>query len=93
MDPVGPVAPPRHAARDGADLALRHAARDLEASFLSAMLKEAGVGRLPGAFGGGAGEEQFTSFLREAYAKEIAAAGGIGLAERLFEVMRSRIDG
>lgn len=66
------------------ETALRRAAEELEAAFLSVMLKEAGVGRpLPG-FGGGVGEEQFGSFLRDAYAQDMARAGGIGLAESIF---------
>ncbi len=40
--------------------------RDMEASFLSIMLREAGVGAPRGTFGGGSGEEQFTSFLTDA---------------------------
>ena len=40
------------------------------------------------AFGGGAGEEHFSSFLRQAQAEEMAARGGIGLAESIFEAMK-----
>ena len=66
------------------DAALRSVAMELETTFLSVMLKEAGIGKpLPG-FGGGIGEEQFGSFLRDAYAAEFARTGGIGLAESIF---------
>lgn len=65
------------------DMALK-----LEASFLAEMLKHAGVGENRSALGGGAGEEQFASFLRQAHAKEIAKSGGIGLAEQLFNAMK-----
>jgi peptidoglycan hydrolase FlgJ len=72
---------------------LREVALKLEAAFLSEMLKSAGLGAVPGSFGGGQGEEQFASFLRDAQATEMARAGGIGLAESLFEAMKSRQNG
>lgn len=73
--------------------ALRQAAIDLEASFLAEMLKSAGLDQTNDMFGGGAGEEQFDSFLREAQARELAMAGGIGLAESLFNALKARFDG
>ena len=60
-------------------------AKALEASFLSEMLSYAGMGASQGPFSGGAGEEQYASFLREAQAKAIVEHGGIGLAENLFK--------
>lgn len=72
------------------DAKLRDAAIRLEASFLAEMLKGAGFGAARDAFGGGAGEEQFTSFLREQQALEMARTGGIGLAESLFEALKER---
>ena len=74
------------------DVKLRNAAQKLEATFLAEMLKSAGLGATRSTFGGGSGEDQFSSFLREAQAKEMAAAGGIGLAEALFEAMKVRLD-
>lgn len=74
------------------ETALRTAAENLEASFLAEMLKAAGVGAPRDTFGGGAGEEQFSSFLREAQAKEMVKSGGIGLAEALFEALKERVD-
>ncbi|WP_342077335.1 rod-binding protein [Yoonia sp. SS1-5] len=71
---------------------LRDAANKLEATFLSEMLKSAGLGAPRDAFGGGAGEDQFASFLRDAQAKEMVEAGGIGLAEALFEAMKLRMN-
>ncbi|MDA9207954.1 rod-binding protein [Octadecabacter sp.] len=62
-------------------------AKNLEAAFLAEMLKSVGFGDTPESFGGGAGEDQFGSFLREEQAKRMADAGGIGLAESLFEAM------
>lgn len=66
---------------------LHDAAMRLEALFLAEMLKSAGLGQPRSSFGGGAGEEQFASFLAEAQAGELARAGGIGLAETLFRAM------
>lgn len=67
--------------------ALRQAAEALEAAFLSEMLKGAGLDTGAGAFDGGIGESQFSSFMREQQAKQMVAAGGIGLAEQLFQSM------
>ncbi|WP_375255069.1 rod-binding protein [Yoonia sp.] len=72
------------------DAKLRDAAIKLEATFLSEMLKSAGLGAMPESFGGGAGEQQFASYLRQAQADEMAKGGGIGLAEALFEAMKER---
>ena len=74
------------------DAKLRKAAQDLEASFLAEMLKSAGLGTPRATFGGGAGEDQFSSFLRQAQAERIVEAGGIGLAERIFEALKERAD-
>lgn len=74
------------------DHTLHEAALALEASFISMMLKESGFGKT-GAFGGGAGEEQFGSFLRDLHAREIADSGGIGLAESIYRALRERADG
>lgn len=62
-------------------------ARALEASFLSEMLGYAGVGKTPEGFGGGIGEDQFGSFLRDEQARQMVEQGGIGLAEQLFHAM------
>lgn len=72
------------AAARGGPTDLRAAADKLEAAFLSEMLKAARFGEPPPDFGGGLGEDQFTSFLRDAQAEAMVAAGGIGLAERLY---------
>lgn len=66
---------------------LMQVAKDLEAAFLAEMLKSIGFGETPESFGGGAGEDQFGSFLREEQAKRMTEAGGIGLAESLFDAM------
>lgn len=77
-------------ARLESDKALRTAAEKLEATFLAEMLKSAGLESQKGVFGGGIGEEQFTSFLRTAQAERMVAAGGIGLAETIFQAMQAR---
>lgn len=69
---------------------LQAAASALEASFLAVMLKSAGVGATRESLGGGAGEDQFSSFLVTAQAEEMVKAGGIGLAERLFDALQER---
>ena len=75
------------------DQALWKVAQKLEASFLAEMLKSAGLGALPDSFGGGEGEEQFGSFLRHAQADLMVRAGGIGLAQSLFEALKERDNG
>ena len=69
---------------------LRQAAQDLEASFLAEMLKSAGLGKARESFGGGAGEDQFSTFMIRAQADEMAKAGGIGLAESLYHALKER---
>lgn len=62
-------------------------AKALESAFLSEMLSHAGFGAAQKDFGGGIGEEQFSSFLRQEQADLMVAKGGIGLAEQLFRAM------
>jgi peptidoglycan hydrolase FlgJ len=69
---------------------LRAAAEQLKAGFLAEMLKSAGLGNTSPSFGGGAGEDQFASFLRQAQAERMVAAGGIGLAENLYHALKER---
>ena len=66
---------------------LRTKVEALEAAFLAEMLRHSGLGEQESRFGGGIGETQVTSFLREAQAKAIVDAGGIGLAEMLMRSM------
>lgn len=90
IDPAASLPAPFPRTADAQDRKLREAAQELEANFLAEMLKSAGVGKTPEAFGGGAGEDQFSSFLRLEQAREMARAGGIGLAESLYEAMKER---
>ena len=66
------------------DKALWAKAQELEATFLSEMLKDSGLGKAEGSFAGGIGEEQFGSFLRDEQARLIVGRGGVGLAEQIF---------
>lgn len=66
---------------------LRTKVEALEAAFLAEMLRHSGLGEQESRFGGGIGETQVTSFLREAQAKAMVDAGGIGLAEMLMRSM------
>lgn len=81
-----------HTQTEAKDRALRDAARQIEASFLAEMLKAAGLGKTRQAFGGGAGEDQFASFLRQAQAEEMVKTGGIGLAESLYQALKEKDD-
>lgn len=67
------------------EAALREVAQDLEAAFLAEMLKHAGFGEARDSFGGGVGEEQMSSLLRAEHANALAAQGGVGLAESIFQ--------
>jgi peptidoglycan hydrolase FlgJ len=62
-------------------------AQDLEAAFLAEMLGHAGLGEARETFGGGHGEDQFASFLKQEQARMIVQRGGIGLAEMIFKTM------
>lgn len=86
---------PRREAEAASDAAMREAARAFEATFLAEMLKHAGFGEVPEAFGGGTGEAQFAGLLREAHAHQLAEVGGVGLADQVFRslVARQRDDG
>lgn len=67
-------------------------AKKLEASFIAEMLKSMKYGETPESFGGGAGEDQFSSFLRQEQANRITETGGIGLAETLFRSIAGQTD-
>jgi Rod binding domain-containing protein len=59
----------------------------METAFLAEMLAHAGLGDTGDAFGGGQGEAQFASFLRQEQARLMVEGGGIGLAEVIFRAM------
>lgn len=62
-------------------------AQEFEAVFLAEMLRAAGAGKAASIFGGGVGEDQFSSFLIDEYARKMAARGGIGIAEMVLRSM------
>ncbi len=78
-EPVSPLA-----GGPAAETRLRQAAQDLEASFIAEMLRAAGAEKTSGM---GSETSEFASFLLDARAREIARAGGLGLAETLFQSM------
>lgn len=89
---TAPTQPPNAAASPPSQTQrMRDAAQELEAQFLAEMLRAAGVGKAQEAFGGGIGEEQFSSFLVDQHAKALVARGGIGLAESLFAALSARM--
>lgn len=73
---------------------LRAVAMELEAAFLSEMLKHAGFGEARGeeSFGGGIGEAQFSSLLLNEHASALSARGGLGLAESIFTSLVRRAE-
>lgn len=77
-----------HQVTTGQQDPLRKAAMQLEATFLAEMLKSAGLGESRESFGGGSGEDQFSTFLIRAQAEQMAQAGGIGLAESLYHSLK-----
>ena len=60
------------------------AATALEATFLAEMMKAAKIGAPRGEFGGGIGEEQFSTLLVDEYARGIAGRAGTGLSEAIY---------
>ena len=82
-DPSGTITPARSAQ-------LMKKAKELETNFLSEMLSYTGLDSQKGEFSGGAGEDQFSSFLRETQAKAMVEHGGIGLAKNMFDALVRR---
>ena len=83
-----PVAPSTLPVADPATRArIEKTATDFEAAFLQVMLGQMFDGVDAGAFGGGAGEDAFKSFMTEAFAKSMAQGGGVGLSKDLTREM------
>ena len=74
------------------DRALRERAREFEAVYLAEMLKHTGINAMPTSYGGGEGEEAFSSFLTQEYARLLAERGGIGLSERIFTALKTNAE-
>jgi len=68
----------------------KKAAVSFEALFLSQMFGHMTSGlKVDPTFGGGPGEKAFRSLLNNEYAKSIAKAGGVGIAEPIYrEILR-----
>tara|TARA_R110002072_G_scaffold44352_1_gene124223 strand:+ start:508 stop:795 length:288 start_codon:yes stop_codon:yes gene_type:complete len=77
-------------AQSGQPSPIRQSAEALESVFLAEMLKSAGVFKPAESFGGGAGEEQFTSFLADTQARAMVARGGLGLADQIEAALIAR---
>lgn len=60
-------------------------AQEFEASFLTEMLKYTGINKTSESFGGGAGEDAFSSMLSAAYADALVDSGGIGITEIVYQ--------
>ena len=66
----------------------RSAAVDFEAQFLNTMFNEMFTGiDGDGPFGGGPAVGVWRSFLSEQYAKSFAKAGGIGIADHVYQAL------
>lgn len=75
---AGPASTAELAKRDN----IRKTAQDFEASFLSIMMQQMFQGvEVSEPFGGGQGEQMFRSLMTDAFAKQMARNGGIGLAD------------
>lgn len=72
---------------------VRATAEEFEAVFLAQMVEQMMGDTTESSFGGGPGEAAFSSMLNEEYAKVIAKAGGIGLADSLVREMLAMQEG
>ncbi len=90
MNLIPPSAPSSAPTPLPRDKALMEAAQNLEAAFLAEMLQSAGLGQTSESFGGGPGEDQFSSFLVQEQARAMVKSGGIGLAQSLFDALKEQ---
>jgi Rod binding domain-containing protein len=72
---------------------IRATAEDFEAVFLAQMVEQMMGETTETSFGGGPGEAAFKSMLNEEFAKVMAKAGGIGLADALAREMLALQEG
>ena len=64
--------------------AVKKAAKDFEAMFMSSMLESMTAGVKPDKmFGGGQGEQMYRSMLNQEYGKAIASTGTLGIADAI----------
>ena len=79
--PGGAASAPMSASEIAKRAAIHKTAVDFEASFLSQMMAPMFEGvTTPAPFGGGEGEDAYKSFLTDAFAKQMAKSGGVGVA-------------
>lgn len=76
--------------RQSNETAMRESANKFEANFVAEMLKSAGFGKIRESYSGGAGEDGFASFLIQAQADLIVKSGGFGLAESIYNALKSK---
>lgn len=68
--------------------AARKAAEDFESVFVAQMMEPMFQGlKTDGMFGGGSGEQVFRSLMIQEVGKEVASAGGIGIADAVYGEM------
>lgn len=72
---------------------VRDTAEEFEAVFLAQMVEQMMGESTESSFGGGPGEAAFKSMLNEEFAKVMAKAGGIGLADSLAREMLALQEG
>jgi Rod binding domain-containing protein len=87
IDLLAKGAPPA-GPRGKSEAEIKRTAQDFEAAFIAQLLGDMFKGvETPAPFNGGAGEDAFKSFFVEAVAKQMARAGGLGLADDLAREM------
>ncbi len=84
----------KNVADKGKDPTVLKAAKEFEASFLTAMLGQMWTGiEAEAPFGGGHAEKVYRSMVVGEYAKSISAAGGIGIADHVYREILSAQEG
>lgn len=73
------------------DAAIKQAAEEFEAAFITQVLIHSGLGKAL-TMNGGEQMQAFSSFYLEAIAKDMAAQGGLGLAQTFYDKMKTDID-
>jgi flagellar protein FlgJ len=87
--PPAPVASPKRPAPSADPTTIAKSAQDFEAMAIGQLLEPMfdTVDTAHGLFGGGAGEENWKPMLVQAFAKQIQAHGGLGLAKPVYDAM------
>ncbi len=87
--PAAPVANVKRPAPAADPAAIAKSAKDFEAMAIGQLLKPMfdTIDTAHGLFGGGDGEEAWKPMLVQAFAKQIEARGGLGLAQPVYDAM------